>query len=175
MPKVFPELVELTISRRDVFFFGVDGTWVGTPGFADYDHAFYGHGEIAGLGMKVAYDGADEDIDPDTLNRLPTRRNEALARGYAVRRFPALADAPIVGTRVCQYDLTGDTHFLVAPHPDRDGWWLVGGGSGHGFKHGPAFGEYVADCIEGKRSPEPFHALGPRSGDAGLRTATVGS
>jgi sarcosine oxidase len=175
MPKVFPELVELTISRRDVFFFGVDGTWAGTPGFADYDSAFYGHGEIAGLGMKVAFDGADEEIDPDTLDRLPSRRNEALVREYAGRRFPVLADAPILGTRVCQYDLTGDTHFLVAPHPDRDGWWLVGGGSGHGFKHGPALGEYVADCIEHKRSPEPFHALGPRSGHAGLRTAEVES
>jgi glycine/D-amino acid oxidase-like deaminating enzyme len=53
------------------------------------------------------------------------------------------------------------------------GWWLVGGGSGHGFKHGPALGEYVADCVEGKRDPEPFHALGPRSGLASLRGASV--
>ena len=100
-------------------------------------------------------------------------RGEALAREYAARRFPALADAPLIGARVCQYDLTTDTHFIVAPHPEHAGWWLIGGGSGHGFKHGPALGEYVADCIEGKRDPEAFHALGPRGAHAGLRTADI--
>ena len=67
-----------------------------------------------------------------------------------------------------------DTHFLFAPHPERADWWLLGGGSGHGFKHGPALAEYVADCVEGLRQPEPFHALGPRTGNAGLRTAVRG-
>jgi glycine/D-amino acid oxidase-like deaminating enzyme len=74
---------------------------------------------------------------------------------------------------VCQYDLTPDAHFLVARHPNHSNWWLLGGGSGHGFKHGPALAEYVADCIEAKREPEPFHALGTRQPGAGLRTATV--
>jgi sarcosine oxidase len=172
LAQTFPDLVELRITRRDVFFFGVDGSWVGTPGFADYDAAFYGHGEIGGLGMKIASDGPGEDIDPDTLERLPPPGSEAVVREYAARRFPALATAPVIGARVCQYALTGDTHFLVAPHPERADWWLIGGGSGHGFKHGPALGEYVADCIEERRAPEPFHALGPRVGHAGLRTAS---
>jgi glycine/D-amino acid oxidase-like deaminating enzyme len=172
LAQTFPGLIELRITRRDVFFFGVDGSWANTPGFADYDSAFYGHGDIAGLGMKIASDGPGEDIDPDTLERLPLPESEPIAREYAARRFPALADAPVIGARVCQYALTGDTHFLVAPHPDRADWWLIGGGSGHGFKHGPALGEYVADCIERKREPEPFHALGPRVGHAGLRTAS---
>jgi glycine/D-amino acid oxidase-like deaminating enzyme len=104
------------------------------------------------------------------MERLPDREMEERAREYAARRFPALTDAPIIGSRVCQYDLTVDTHFLVTRHPAHENWWLVGGGSGHGFKHGPALGEYVADCIEERREPEPFHALGPRAGYAGLRT-----
>ena len=79
----------------------------------------------------------------------------------------------MIGARVCQYTLTGDTHFLVARHPERADWWLLGGGSGHGFKHGPALGEYVADCIEGRCAPEPFHALGPREGQAAMRTTAV--
>jgi glycine/D-amino acid oxidase-like deaminating enzyme len=173
LPRLFPDVVELKISRREVFFLGVDGTWARTPGFCDYDSAFYGHGEIGGLGMKIAPDHTDDQIDPDTLERLPSAENEQLAREYAARRFPALAGAPIVGARVCQYSLTGDTHFLVARHPEHADWWLLGGGSGHGFKHGPALGEYVADCVEGKREPEPFHALGPRTGLATLRTATA--
>jgi sarcosine oxidase len=173
LPQAFPGLVELRITRRDVFFFGVDGAWAGTPGFADYDAAFYGHGEIGGLGMKIASDGPDEEIDPDRLDRLPSSTNARIVREYAARRFPALAGAAIIGARVCQYSLTADTHFVVAPHPERDGWWLIGGGSGHGFKHGPALGEYVADCIEGRREPELFHGLGPREAHAGLRTAIV--
>ena len=170
LPKLFPGLVEQKISRRDVFFFGVDGSWSGTPGFCDYNGPYYGHGELNGLGMKIAPDGARPEVDPDELERLPDAAMEARAREYAARRFPSLAGAPIVGARVCQYDLTVDTHFLVAPHPAHDGWWLVGGGSGHGFKHGPALAEYVADCVEGRREPEPFHGLGPRDGHAGLRT-----
>jgi glycine/D-amino acid oxidase-like deaminating enzyme len=173
LPRLFPGVVELRISRRDVFFLGVDGSWAGTPGFCDYDGAFYGHGEIGGLGMKIAPDQAGEAIDPDTLERLPAPENERLAREYAARRFPALAGAPVIGARVCQYSLTGDTHFIVARHPEHANWWLLGGGSGHGYKHGPALAEYVADCVEGLREPEPFHALGPRAVQAGLRTATV--
>jgi sarcosine oxidase len=121
--------------------------------------------------MKIAPDGPGAAVDPDELERLPDPAQEALSRAYAARRFPSLADAPLIGHRVCQYDLTTDSHFLVARHPEQASWWLLGGGSGHGFKHGPALAEYVADCIEGRRDPEPFHGLGPRSGHAGLRTA----
>jgi len=169
---LFPGVVEQRVSRRDVFFFGVDGGWAGTPGFCDYAGPYYGHGELGGLGLKVAYDGPGAEIDPDELERLPDPASEAYARAYVAKRFPALAGAPVIGARVCQYDLTADTHFIFARHPERAGWWLLGGGSGHGFKHGPAMAEYVADCIEGRREPEAFHALGPRSGNAGLRTAS---
>jgi sarcosine oxidase len=174
LPTFFPGLVELRISRRDVFFFGADASWRGTPGFCEYDGPFYGHGEIGGLGAKIAPDHPGAEIDPDTLDRLPSPELEQVARDYAALRFPALARAPVVGSRVCQYDLTSDTHFLFARHPERESWWVLGGGSGHGFKHGPALAEYVADCVEGGRSPEAFHGLGERSGDAGLRTAATG-
>jgi sarcosine oxidase len=174
LPQLFPREVELTLSRRDVFFFGGDGAWRGAPGFCEYDGPFYGHGEIGGLGVKVAPDTPGGPLDPDSTDRIPLEQRAAEARAYAAHRFPSLASAPIVGGRVCQYVLTGDTHFLVARHPEQSSWWILGGGSGHGFKHGPALGDYVADCVEGTREPESFHALGPRTGNAGLRTAAVG-
>jgi len=170
---VFPALVRQRVTRRDVFFFGAPGNWTGAPGWCDYDGAFYGTGDLGAMGVKVAPDSPGEAVDPDRLERLPLSANEELARDYAARRFPALADAPLVGARVCQYDLTPDAHFVVARHPERADWWLVGGGSGHGFKHGPALAEYVADCVENKREPESFHGLGPRQPGAGLRTATI--
>jgi glycine/D-amino acid oxidase-like deaminating enzyme len=174
LPKLFPELVPITLSRREVFFIGGDAGWRDTPGFCDFDGMFYGHGDIGGLGVKFGPDIPGEPVDPDTLDRVPSQSGLQVARDYAAHRFPALADAPVLGGRVCQYALTPDTHFLVARHPERESWWLVGGGSGHGFKHGPALGDYVAECLDGTRAPEPFLALGPRIGDAGLRSAAVG-
>ena len=171
LPGLFPGLVRQRIARRDVFFVGGGGSWAGAPGFCEYSGPYYGHGDVGGLGVKVGWDGPGGEVDPDALERRPDPASEAAARAYLARRFPALAGAPLVGARVCQYELTEDTHFLFARHPERERWWLLGGGSGHGFKHGPALAEYVADCVEGRREPEPFHALGPRSGHAGLRTA----
>src|SRR5581483_5715247 len=173
LPKYFPSEVELTISRREVFFLGGGADWRDTPGFCEYDAPFYGHGDVAGLGVKIAPDFDGVEVDPDSLERVPSAEGRRDAHAYAAKRFPALADAPVVGARVCQYSLTADTHFVVGRHPDRPSWWLIGGGSGHGFKHGPALAEYVADCIEGTRDPEPFHALGHRAPAAGLRSAAA--
>ncbi|HVU76129.1 MAG TPA: FAD-dependent oxidoreductase [Gaiellaceae bacterium] len=170
LPQLFPDLAPVRVERRDVFFLGGGSEWSGSPGWVEYDAGFYGHGDVAGLGIKVAPDQPSAVVDPDTLERLPLPEREADARAYAARRFPALAHAPLLGGRVCQYDLSADTHFVVDRHPERAGWWLVGGGSGHGFKHAPALAAYVADCVEGSCAPQPFHALGERSGDAGLRT-----
>jgi sarcosine oxidase len=175
LPPLFPGVVQVDVTRRDVFFLGGDASWNGVPGFVDYDGGFYGHGDLEGLGVKISPDFSDAEIDPDTLDRNPLPVREEEARAYAARRFPALRGAPLLQARVCQYDLSADTHFIVDRHPEHDRWWLVGGGSGHSFKHGPALGEYVADCIEERRAPEAFHLLGARAGDAGLRTGACTS
>jgi len=171
LPSLFPTEVDIRIERRDVFFFGGDASWRDTPGWVEYDAGFYGHGDVAGLGVKVAPDFASAEVDPDTLDRFPLREREDAAREYIAGRFPSLRGAPVIGARVCQYDLSTDTHFVFGRHSERPSWWLFGGGSGHGFKHGPALAEYIADCIEGRCEPEAFHALGARSGAAGLRSA----
>lgn len=170
LPALFPDEVAIRVERRDVFFLGGDAAWRDAPGWVEYDSGFYGHGDIAGLGVKIAPDLPSDEVDPDTLDRLPLAERESAARAFTARRFPALARAPVIGTRVCQYDLSADSHFVFGRHPDRPSWWLFGGGSGHGFKHGPALAEYIADCVEERREPAPFHSLGERIGDAGLRT-----
>jgi len=169
LPRLFP-FVGVRVERRDVFFFGGGAAWNGAPGWVDYDAGFYGTGDVAGFGVKLCPDHPADPIDPDTLDRMPSEARRRLAGEYAAARFPDLAGAPLLGGRVCQYDLSTDTHFLVDRHPERDAWWLVGAGSGHSFKHAPALAEYVADCVEGRRAPEAFHRLGERAGDAGLRT-----
>ena len=92
------------------------------------------------------------------------------ARAYARVRFPALASAPVIETRVCQYETTPDTEFLLDRHPDLDNVWIAGGGSGHAFKHGPALGERMEAWITGAQAPEPRFGLGPRAHRTPLRT-----
>jgi sarcosine oxidase len=174
LPSLFPGMLRLRITQQDVFFFGATAAWrtPGVPGWVDYDGAAYGVGDLDGRGVKVAPDVEGPEIDAETLRRYPRPEHEALARAYLRHRFPALANAPFVGTRTCQYELTPDTRFLLAPHPDHDGRvWLLGGGSGHGFKHGPALAEVVERWIAGEEEPDPAFGLGDRSGDTRLRTA----
>jgi glycine/D-amino acid oxidase-like deaminating enzyme len=121
--------------------------------------------------VKVAPDVEGPPFDPDRWPRTPTQENERRARDYLRLRFPALADAPITETAVCQYGITEDTHFIAAPHPEHQSVWLLGGGSGHGFKHGPALGERMASWLTHEEGPEPRFGLGPRSPDRSLRTA----
>ena len=65
---------------------------------------------------------------------------------------PRSRDAPLVSSEVCQYENTCNGDFLIDRHPELENVWLVGGGSGHGFKHGPAVGEYVARLVNRGRS-----------------------
>jgi sarcosine oxidase len=91
-------------------------------------------------------------------------------RAYLRERFPALEQAPLTRSRTCRYELTPDTNFIAAPHPEHEKVWLVGGGSGHGFKHGPALAEQLAAAFAGAPLP-PRLALGARAQSRSLRTA----
>jgi sarcosine oxidase len=174
LPALFPGVVHLRITHQDVFFFGADAAWrtPGVPGWVDYDGAAYGLGDLDGRGVKVSPDVEGPEIDAESAPRVALAEHERLARAYLAHRFPALAGAPLVGTRTCQYELTPDTGFVIAPHPEHAGRvWLLGGGSGHGFKHGPALAERVEGWLTGAQPPDPRFALGPRHPDRGLRTA----
>jgi sarcosine oxidase len=174
LPALFPGLLQLRITHQDVFYFGAPAAWrtPNVPGWVDYDAAAYGLGDLDGRGVKVSPDVEGPECDPDAMDRVVLPEHERLARAYLAHRFPALAGAPLVGHRACQYEITPDTHFVIAPHPERNGRvWLMGGGSGHGFKHGPALAERMEAWLAGAETPEPRFALGERRADIGLRTA----
>ena len=84
----------------------------------------------------------------------------ASARAYLRMRFPALANAPLVESRVCQYENSTDHNFILDRHPEAENVWIVGGGSGHGFKHGPVIGEMVTDAVLGLKPPPKEMGLG---------------
>jgi monomeric sarcosine oxidase len=164
--KLFPDVLgtRLFPSRQEVFFFGIPG---GDSRFAPpalptwlFQHDLvYGMPDLESRGLKIAFDHHGERVDPDTQSRMVTPEMTAAARKYVARRFPALRDAPIVETRVCQYENTSSGDFLIDRHPEMKNVWFAGGGSGHGFKHGPAVGDYVAGQILDSNTPEPRFSL----------------
>jgi sarcosine oxidase len=173
MPGLFGDVLSLRITQQDVFYFAADGHWAtpGVPGWVDYDGAAYGLGDLDGRGVKVAPDVDGPPFDAQTGERHVHPEHERFARAYLAHRFPALAGAPLVGARVCQYEITPDTWFVAAPHPEHAGRvWLLGGGSGHAFKHGPALAERLESWITGAEPAEPRFGLGDRARDTSLRT-----
>jgi glycine/D-amino acid oxidase-like deaminating enzyme len=166
LPKLFPDLLQDRIhpTRQEVFFFGVNP---GDRRFAppqmpiwiDFGDQSYGLPDLESRGFKVGPDRHGPAFDPDTGERIVSADGIATARKFLAQRFPALADAPLVESRVCQYENTSSGDFLIDRHPAFDNVWLAGGGSGHGFKHGPALGEYVAARFLEGGAIEPRFAL----------------
>jgi glycine/D-amino acid oxidase-like deaminating enzyme len=172
---LFGELVPLKVTRQELLFFDGGPAWrsPGVPGFVDYDLAMYGTGDLDELGVKVAFDKEGPALDPDA--ELPAAgATEPVVREYLARRFPALADAPLTEGRCCRYELSADSNFIAARHPEHACTWIVGGGSGHGFKHGPALAEKVADALRGGEPLPARFGLGARAAGRSFRTAGSG-
>ena len=155
MGTLFPDVVGdgIIATRQEVMYFGTpagDRRFDSSsfPGWIHFgEDRWYGMAGSEGRGVKVADDMAGLPIDPSSLDRVVSPDAVRRARDFVARRFPALAFEPIVETRVCQYEYSPDGDFLVDRHPEANNVWLVGGGSGHGFKMGPAIGEYVARLV----------------------------
>ena len=166
LPKVFPDLLADRIfpTRQEVFYFGPPAGDTrfelgAMPVWVDFSEEIYGLPDIESRGFKVAPDRHGPPFDPDTGERRVTSQGVAAALQFVGRRFPTLKAAPLVASEVCQYENTSNGDFLIDRPPDRENVWLVGGGSGHGFKHGPAVGEYVAARIADGKPVEPRLAL----------------
>jgi sarcosine oxidase len=166
LPKLFPELLadRFDISRQEVFFFGVppgseEFNLNHLPAWIDFNDLVYGIPNIDNRGFKLAIDAHGPAFDPDTGSRLASAEGLAATRSCLAKRLPALANAPVLESRVCQYENTSTGDFLIDAHPEISNLWIVGGGSGHGFKHGPAVAEYIVRMISGDGSGEPRFSL----------------
>ena len=146
----------LFVTRQEVFFFSVDAGATGAlPIWADLP--FYGFPSLEGRGFKVANDTHGPAVNPDTADRRASASGEEEARAFLARRFPSLAKAPLSEMRVCQYENSSNGDLVIDRHPGLENVWVVGCGSGHGFKHGPAVGSHIAELVAGTAKPrEPF-------------------
>jgi glycine/D-amino acid oxidase-like deaminating enzyme len=168
MGQVFPDVVgrRIVATRQEVFFFGppagdtrydagTQPVWVHIG-----ERLVYGIPNFERRGLKIADDTAGPEVDPTTLDRVPSADGLARAKATLAERFPGMANAPLTEARVCQYEASTDGNFLVDRHPQLENVWLVGGGSGHGFKMGPAMGAYVSALVQGKATVNPLFAYG---------------
>jgi glycine/D-amino acid oxidase-like deaminating enzyme len=174
---LFPEVIGDFIrpTRQEVYFFG---TPAGDPRFQEGampvwlelgEHSYYGIPGNEDRGFKIADDARGLPIDPTSGDRAPTPELLERARRYVAMRFPALAGAPLVESRVCQYENSPDGNFLIDRHPEAGNVWLLGGGSGHGFKLGPAVGEHAAGLIVGEGTPLPRFSLARLADESAVR------
>ncbi len=160
---LFPEVLgsKLTITRQEVFYFGIPSSEAGKieelPAWIDHNPPDFYYGIPGGVqrGFKIAFDRRGEQVDPTTQDRRPTKEEIDKARDYINKRFNGFENSPLVEARVCQYSDTHDGNFIFDQHPDANNLWLLGGGSGHGYKHGPAIAELVTETLLGKRALNP--------------------
>jgi sarcosine oxidase len=172
LPKTFPDVIgpKILPTRQEVFFFAPpagDRRFLpaAMPGWADFNGGdiFYGFPDLESRGVKFAHDAHGVPVDPDTQDRRPTDAALAEIVAYRDRRFPLLKGAPLTESRVCQYENSSNGDFLVDFHPRLKNVLLVGGGSGHGFKHGPEVGRYSAGRLLGSAKPEPRFSLATKA------------
>jgi glycine/D-amino acid oxidase-like deaminating enzyme len=181
--KLLPDTVAARVrpSRQEVFFFGTpagDPRWSEEkmPTWIDFgaERIFYGTPGNERRGFKVADDTRGEAFDPDAGERTPSADALARARALLAERFPDLARAPLLESRLCQYENSPDGHYLIGAVPGVDNAWLAGGGSGHGYKLGPAVGEHVAALVLGEAQPiamfRPDRAFAPEAGESQLKS-----
>lgn len=151
LPAIFPGLTSARRVRQDSFYLVAPASAAPEPAWLDTDRRMYGVPALSGAGIKVV---PDIELEPDAAGH-----GEADVCAYLWERFPGLRGVPVLRRETCFYTAMPDDHFLLDRHPGMARTWLVGGDSGHGFKHGPAWGEYVSDVVENRTAVSERFAL----------------
>jgi len=165
--QLFPDTIgdRVQPTKQEVFFFGTPSGDTRfddrhLPVWADHrDRFIYGIPAAEGRGFKMADDTRGPEFEPTSGERVLSAEGLKAMREYLAFRFPAMKNAPLLETRVCQYEQSPDSNFIVDRHPLAENVWLLGGGSGHGFKHGPAIGEMMAALVLKDRETDPIFRL----------------
>jgi glycine/D-amino acid oxidase-like deaminating enzyme len=162
--QMFPE-IPVSVSKQEAYYFGTPAdcasdfeqfpVWVD----ANWDDLHYGIPSSMQRGFKIAYDRRGESINPTEYERIITQENLQISRDFLAHRFPKMKNAPLAESRVCQYENSPDGNLIFDLHPAWQNVWVLGGGSGHGYKLGPALGEFVAKVFSGQSLNNPLFLL----------------
>jgi sarcosine oxidase len=155
LPRLLPQLApHLWVERNVLFWFEPKGqleAFARLPVYIveDIDRLYYGFPYDPANGLKMAGLHFGDRIDPDSVDREPSARDEERVRAWLRRRMP-LADGDRRRAQVCMYTNSPDGHFII----DREGPVAYASAcSGHGFKFASAMGEILAEmAISGHSS-----------------------
>jgi glycine/D-amino acid oxidase-like deaminating enzyme len=147
---LFQDWAPIEATRQEVFYWDAPPHWRERPVWVDEEHETYGLPDIDGAGLKILSSAPGPPFDPDASSREPDFTAAAQIQAYAADRFPGLGELRLLRAAVMHSELTPSEDFLIGPISPSRATWLMGGGSGHGFKHGPALAAYLADVLEGR-------------------------
>jgi glycine/D-amino acid oxidase-like deaminating enzyme len=154
-PKAFPDLMAARV-RTPLGHVHYFGTPPGSERFTFPNLPSFNFPGVTGWpalpddnrGFRVRLRGSPP-TDPDTSDRAFDRSHDVMARGFLAERFPLMANAPLLETRACHYEMSVSGNFIIDRYPGLSNVWVAGGGTAEGFKFGPMVGEYVARRVLG--------------------------
>lgn len=156
--RVFPELLRASVIQQDTYYHAAGPEWSSppVPAWGDLGAGITGAGDLAGAGFKVGLHEPGPALALDGP-RVAAPELEAHARAYLTRRFPSLADAPVVQVEVQH---TAEVEFVggvepaavtggvgIVRDPEHPSVWILGDGSGSVFKTAPLVAARAADLL----------------------------
>ena len=120
---------------------------------------------VVGRGFPKEY----VTVDPYNYKETADEAFVADVQTRLERRFPPFAGARRIDAYAALYDVTPDWYPFVGPRSGLQGYYDACGGSGHGFKIGPAIGRHLARWISENTVDEDFARLSHDRLDAGKR------
>ncbi len=159
--KLIGDLAGITIPiepfRRQIVTSGeLDFIPATMPMVVDVSSGLYCHKESKGLLMgwadKDVPVGFDESQDPDYNDNILMK---------ALDRIPQMETATVANSWAGLYETTPDHHAIIGFHQEVDGFFTIGGFSGHGFMHAPGAGIVAAEIICGREPSINIDRLSP--------------
>ena len=133
------QVTYFAVDEPDRFAVGALPLWIWMD-----DPSFYGFPTYGENTVKAAQDCGGPPISPDDRTSDPDPAMEALLADHVHAMLPGVG-APLRSVR-CQYTLTADRDFVLAPVPGHERV-VVGLGAAHAFKFVPTFGRVLADLV----------------------------
>jgi sarcosine oxidase len=133
------QVTYVAVGQPDRFAVGALPLWIWMD-----DPSFYGFPTYGEETIKAAQDCGGPTVCPDDRTFDPDPDMEALLTEHLRAMLPGVG-APLRSVR-CQYTLTPDRDFVLAPVPGHERV-VVGLGAAHGFKFVPTFGRVLADLV----------------------------
>jgi sarcosine oxidase len=124
-------------------------------------------------GVKVSPKELNDPVDPESANRSVDSEQVAACREVCRKFVPDLADGEVIHSKVCLYDMTENSDFVLDQDPAHPEVVYGYGFSGHGFKFAPLIGTLLSELALGIK---PTFALERFSADPSRRRIrTVGA